>query len=549
MDEKINLLVVDDSEINRLTVGKIVEAPDCNIVFAESGEEAVEKSTEMEYALILMDVRMPGMDGFEAVEKIRENPATAEIPVIFVTAIHKTDHDVFKGYDAGAIDYIFKPVSSHILRAKTKQFIDIYKQKKAVEEVAEDLRVTVMELKKANARILDHQKTVIEEDRLKTLLQIAGAAAYELNEPLADTMGLIYMMKMAVEEGNIEQTKEHLELLEGTALNVSDIVKNMQYVRRYETKTYANKYTYINFDQKANVLLGIESLDNLEKIRELLEADGRVNVFEVPRIVDMLEEVRTGQYSIVFIEYGQAGEDVVRFLKALKEAELGVHVIGVTEKEEEIAFSQMVQAGVIDYFPMENLDEKLMARVIGSTLEKARLQGELDEARKKLHLMSMMDDVTGLHNRQFLVEALDREVARALRFKADLLLCDIDIDHLKVVNDNLGIGAGDLVLAEIGKMLKDSIRESDHICRFTGDDISIIMTDTTPEKAIHAINRFREKISEQKFEYNSTPFQVTISIGIASLLKSGAKTSDELIKMAEKALEKAKIKRNAAELY
>src|SRR5260221_9776199 len=103
-----------------------------NLVTARSGSEAVEKSKFMEFAVVLLDVQMPGMDGFETAQKIRAQNSNRPVPIIFVTAINKDDKHVFHGYEVGGVDYLFKPFYPRILQAKVAVFVELYRKNEKI---------------------------------------------------------------------------------------------------------------------------------------------------------------------------------------------------------------------------------------------------------------------------------------------------------------------------------------------------------------------------------------------------------------------------------
>lgn len=141
----INIMLVDDIEANRIAMeALILSAEDklvssCNIVKASSGNEALKLSLQTDCAVILLDVQMPGMDGFETALYLRKNQKTRQIPIIFVTAISKEDSHVFKGYESGAVDYLFKPVEPSILLSKLKVFVELHHQKILIQKQMQEL--------------------------------------------------------------------------------------------------------------------------------------------------------------------------------------------------------------------------------------------------------------------------------------------------------------------------------------------------------------------------------------------------------------------------
>ncbi len=124
--EKPNLLLVDDRPENLLALEAILDDLEFNIVTADSGKEALRCLLKQDFALILLDVEMPGLDGFETAELIRSRRKTRFTPIIFLTAINKTEQHVFRGYAVGAVDYLFKPYAPEVLRSKVRVFADLY---------------------------------------------------------------------------------------------------------------------------------------------------------------------------------------------------------------------------------------------------------------------------------------------------------------------------------------------------------------------------------------------------------------------------------------
>ena len=123
---KPNILIVDDRPANLLAMERVLSGLDANLFKADSGNEALRLTIHHEFAVILLDVQMPGMDGYEVATLLREREATAVIPIIFVTAIDKDEQHTLRGYETGAVDYIFKPVNSDILRSKVNVFLELH---------------------------------------------------------------------------------------------------------------------------------------------------------------------------------------------------------------------------------------------------------------------------------------------------------------------------------------------------------------------------------------------------------------------------------------
>jgi len=151
MDEKVNVLVVDDVKENHLVMNSVLNDAEINVINALSGEEALKLCSNHSFAVILMDVQMPGMDGFETAELLRSIERTKKIPIIFVTAISKEKKAIFRGYEIGAVDYLFKPIDAMALRSKVNTFKELYQQRRQLEITTYELERKIEELTQVQA--------------------------------------------------------------------------------------------------------------------------------------------------------------------------------------------------------------------------------------------------------------------------------------------------------------------------------------------------------------------------------------------------------------
>ena len=147
------ILIVDDQEQNLLAVEALLEDLDVEVVRATSGFQALRHVLHHDFALILMDVRMPGMDGFEAAELIRNRRRSQDTPIIFLTGVETADAQMFKGYSLGAVDYLVKPIVPAILQSKVAVFLDIHRKARKIQEQTEQLRLMTQR---------EHERELIE---------------------------------------------------------------------------------------------------------------------------------------------------------------------------------------------------------------------------------------------------------------------------------------------------------------------------------------------------------------------------------------------------
>ena len=173
------ILIVDDNPDNIFSLQKLLESKNFKVDTAHSGEEALKKILKHNYALIILDVQMPDMDGFEVAENIAGFSKTKETPIIFLSAVNTDKRFITKGYNSGGLDYVTKPVDPDILMLKVKTFYRLYEQTQALKEIQQTLELEVERRKQAQKELrskVDYLHTLLE-----SLPQIAFSCDYQGN--------------------------------------------------------------------------------------------------------------------------------------------------------------------------------------------------------------------------------------------------------------------------------------------------------------------------------------------------------------------------------
>ncbi|MBK3732312.1 response regulator [Azospirillum brasilense] len=179
---EVRVLVVDDDPRNLLAMRETLADLDATVILARSGEEALKRVLDQDFAAILMDVHMPGMDGYETAELIRNRRKSRHIPILFLTAINKDEMHIFRGYSAGAVDYMFKPVDPVILRSKVTVFVELYRKTEEVKRqaalrerlMAENYRVRAEKLEAEQALRRSEERQAMIARSLPIVLYTAG---------------------------------------------------------------------------------------------------------------------------------------------------------------------------------------------------------------------------------------------------------------------------------------------------------------------------------------------------------------------------------------
>jgi len=245
--------MVDDQPARLLTYRAILEPLGHNLVAVNSGLEALDALMKQEFAVVLLDVKMPGMDGFETAELIHDHPRFETIPIIFVTGVHVTEFDRLKGYKAGAIDYVYIPVIPEILRSKVAVLVELYGKRRELQAVNKELAESNKRLAEANNSLQLEKTRELEElnghlrrandelSRSENMLKEAvvkrdeflAMLSHELRNPLSPLRNASHMLmqgdtqdpKIVWSRGVIERQLKHLIRLVDDLLDVSRIAR------------------------------------------------------------------------------------------------------------------------------------------------------------------------------------------------------------------------------------------------------------------------------------------------------------------------------------
>jgi len=305
-NEKVNILLVDDQPARLLTYQSVLSELGQNLVCAHSGLDALDKLMREEFAVVLLDVSMPGMDGFEAARLIHDHPRFEKTPIIFVTGVHVTDLDRLKGYKVGAVDYVSIPVVPEILRSKVAVLVELYCKRRELRELnrslaqanerlaeanttlqaektreLKDLNATLQranaELERANSSLLSE---VAERARAEQALKAAdrhkdeflAMLAHELRNPLAPILNAVQLMRMkpiadpqlSWSRDVIERQLSHLTRLVDDLLDVARITRGR-----------------INLSQEPTEL-AVLIARAVETVQPLIQARGHEFTSEIP---------------------------------------------------------------------------------------------------------------------------------------------------------------------------------------------------------------------------------------------------------------------------
>jgi two-component system cell cycle response regulator len=423
-------------------------------------------------------------------------------------------------------------------KSKGDLLFSVLATKKELKTTNANLKKTVEELKRANLKIVKQQKTLIEEERIKVLLQMAGAKAHELNQPLMALLGSIELMERDKESP--DKLTHHISLVKEAGDRISEVVKKIQTIPLDETRENLDEIPIVSIDHKMNILSLEDSDDDFEMLNAVLSDHKQISLSHSSCIKDALHELKQNHYDVILLDYLLSDGNGLDFLRKMEKEVLEIPAVVITGQGDEMIAKHVIQAGAYDYLPKNKIGEESLLRVLTNTLEKARLKREIKNAQEKIALMSIRDELTRLYNRRYFNEVIDKEVSRAVRYQTDLVLWMIDLDYFKKINDTYGHLAGDMTLSQIAGMLKNCVRDTDLCCRYGGEEFAVIMTNTDINGAKKVSKRFKELVANRLFQYNSYKFHCTVSVGIAAYKPGLKQSSVELVEAADYALYKAK---------
>jgi light-regulated signal transduction histidine kinase (bacteriophytochrome) len=282
------ILLVDDREDNLLSIETIFEPDGYKFVKATSGRQALKiLLTEYDFALILMDVKMPNLNGFETASLIYEREKLKHIPIIFITANNFGDENIYKGYQSGAVDYIYKPINPDVLRAKVSVLIDLYKknrqllaQEQRLVAINKSLEIEIKERKASEEKVKQLNRQLLEniaslESANKDLDRFAFMASHDLQEPLRKIRMFSDRLSLKYKEVLDEDGKTNIYRIQKAAERMQTLITDILTF----SKISVDKPSFIDSD--LNTLMS-EILTEMDE--ELREKKAKVLVDKLPSL-------------------------------------------------------------------------------------------------------------------------------------------------------------------------------------------------------------------------------------------------------------------------
>lgn len=406
--------------------------------------------------------------------------------------------------------------------------------------LTQELALKSEQLALTKRRMYEVQELRIEEERLKVVLQMAGATAAELNQPLAELLERSAALDISANCG--DGLREKLTELKTCARRVQKIIDRIQHAHTTLLAPRAVAPGVPSPNGLYRVLLMEDDDEFAASLNTLLQP--WFDILELDRVTrcdEAEERLLADPYDLILADFQLPdGTCLDLFTRLVDQLVLPPFILISGQGSEDIV-AQAVRRGACDYLPRSGLNRERLIQSILAALERVRLQRELQSAHEHLAELATHDELTGLRNRRYLVDALEVEINRARRYRQPLTLCMFDLDHFKDVNDKYGHDAGDMVLTTVADILRHTVRAPDIAGRYGGEEFLIVLINTGLREAEYFSNRLREKLEEKRFRFQKKrDVRITCSIGLAQF-KPDEDESAALVHRADMAMYQAKL--------
>lgn len=471
------ILLVDDSKTQLDVMKTRFLKSGFEVEVVENAIDGYHKIFNFIPDIILSDVIMPNLDGYQFCRLLKNNKITRKIPIILLTVLDKK-LDKFWAKNSGAEKFISKTADFEEIKSQT---LEVLESSKLTDTDKENIKNNVPSQISMSEKINDILNSLLMQSTF-------------LNE--FRNLGEYYTQEKVLVHKMFELLSTFIDYdFAGIFFNKPD--KSAKNILYFDLKDRAvSPFVIEKFKREFFAQMPTEKTFNTNDF-----------VHEITR-EDQNSEKKIISPNAIKTEY------VLPFV--YNEKLLGG--IGFYSKDE------------IDYKSFKFHDE--FEKEVLALLKMKTLYSEVE-------FLSITDGLTGLYNRRYFEHNLEREFLRAKRYKNNLSMAMLDIDLFKKVNDTHGHQYGDYVLKEVAKLLKESFRKTDMLYRYGGEELAIIMPETSLENATIPAERLREKIENHEFIYNGTKINLTVSIGV-STMDDAFGSQKEIVKASDLALYHAK---------
>lgn len=488
------VLIVDDNPDNLKVLFQTLHQANYKVVVANNGFDALSRLQQITPAIILLDILMPDMDGFELYHIIRDNPLTVKTPIIFLSALTDIQY-LTQAFNIKAIDYITKPFHPQEVLARMEKYLVHQRLELELHEKNAQLEREIADRKEIERYLQQAYDEMQQRTAQLTVLNEISqtlAALTELPALLKNVVGLLAFLVQCDQVAMLLLNETQTEL-QVTAHQTND-----------------NKSLSKNSFAVAHDCLAEQIIRSHQSVR-LPQTKGFDNS---PLVQTFLKE--SHQHSLLAV--GLRTHDRV----------IGLLIMTMGQPHKR-AFSHEEQM----------LMETIAAQIAGA-IEIAHLLDETQRANKRLEELVNLDGLTGIANRRRFEEYL-QEVWQKTKEPVSLILTDID--YFKQYNDHYGHVEGDICLQRVAQLLAETLpRPADFAARYGGEEFVIILPNTMSQQAIDIAENIQMALAEKQLPHavSAISSYITLSYGIATMYPSPTVSPTMLIDLADKALYNAK---------
>ena len=547
------ILAVDDRTENLMTLEAVLDGLAVKIIRANSGKEALDISLREEVDLILLDVQMPDMDGFETASFLKKMKRTSGIPIIFVTAISKDEKHVYRGYDVGAVDYLTKPIEPQLLLNKVEVFLNLQQQKKEIVKQAKELEHALSGLERA------HQSLQKEQKNLKQAQEVAhmgnwnwdyGSRSFQASEELAQLLGL---------EGS---------------LSLEDL---LEVIHPDDSKMVG-----------LTIRQAISKGESFQLDHRIIRADGEIRMMH--QVGELFGGLATGHILCTMLDMSEQKKAEDRLNITEQVFESAIEGVMITDAKSKIISVNPAFSLITGYSAEEAIGKTpdllrsnrhkkpFYEEMWGQLMDQGHWQGEIWNRRKdgqaypeflnirairaydgkpsnyvgvfhdlsdvkrseeQLKYQVNHDALTGIFNRTLFLDRLEQAMPTDEEPDKKTAIVTLGLDGFKKINDSLGHKAGDDLLTQAAVRLGIGLGEAQSLSRIGGDEFAMLFKGVEIMQRIVNLQQFISEIFATPFFLSGREVFVTASMGI-SVAPDDALTAEELMKTSDLALNQAK---------
>lgn len=547
-DLPYTILIVDDSPANLFTLEALLQRLDnCKIVQAGSGWEALAATLEHEIDLILLDIQMPTMDGYETAQHLKMTVRTRNIPIIFVTAVFKSEEFIKHGYEVGAVDYLTKPLDDNLLLNRIAMHRSLHERELALHEALEKLRqssqksfrdlfegsmdaITIADLEHG---LVDCNARAVAlfgySDKLQLLNKHPGQISPPSQPNGRDSVELANeLIQRASIEGNAQFEWVH-QKLDGTLVTVDILLSPINWngrpcvqasLRDITDRKQAESKLQLAASVFTHAREGITITDASGTMLDVNDTFSHITGYSRAELIGQNPRIlRSGRQSPEF--YKNMWQKLIKkgywtgeVWNRRKNGEVYAEMLTISAVHDAGGKTQNYVALVTDITPIK-------------------------EHQQQLEHIAHYDALTSLPNRILLADRLKHGMIQCERHKNLLAVVYLDLDGFKAVNDTYGHDTGDELLITVSQRMKAALREGDTLARIGGDEfVAVLIVLEHMSDCEQVLSRLLEAAA-CPVTLNNVTLQVSASIGVA-LYPQDKADADLLMRHADQAMYIAK---------